>query len=140
MPWITDSELKNSVAAILRTTSSVLPDYWDTTVGESNQEAYDYITAMLADNYTVAQLNTWAARKTFNRRIALCIIFEKETLPEGANYNLEAACKAREELMTLTLVSDDGLPLEAGQSRPGVNYGVFRDDTRRGGFDMDTTL
>lgn len=140
MPWVTDDELKEAVAPILRTMGSSLPAHWSALVTRENTRAYNRIRRVLADKgYTLASLDTWSERADFNLDGAICYILRKSKLADGSEGNgLMEFCKVWEELEKLDkLLSDDGEIFEPTASG-NISFGSY--DTGDDTFTRETVL
>lgn len=117
----------------LRTVAD-LPQHWAEAIAAANDAAYQYCRRVLVGRgFSAAQLDTWDERRIYNRKIAVCMLFEEKGLPdEIPPLTLDRVCKAREELLAADLLAG-GVPLEP--AGPGVNVG-YGDDVD----DDDPTL
>lgn len=71
-PWIADVALKQALADMLKKSVSDLSAYWDRIITEANRSATDDITyRLMARGYSVAQIDQWDQRVTFNTDIGL---------------------------------------------------------------------
>ena len=74
MPWLTDAELKDALADLLRQAGggAALPAAWDSVVTAANNDAEaDIRSALGALGYSPAQIERWDRRKTFSRSLGL---------------------------------------------------------------------
>jgi hypothetical protein len=70
--FLTDAELKASLAATLKVDSSSLAAYWDTLITECNQAAYlDVRGGIIQRGFTSTQADSWDRGKEFQRDIGL---------------------------------------------------------------------
>lgn len=137
MAWITVPDMRRVVANVLKLGSpAALPPHWDEPIEACVESAYVFARSVLAGrNYTPAQMEAWDGKRVWNRRIALCELFEEVGLPDTVNLQtLDRACQAKEELQTLDLTTDGVVIKPAGPSG-GVGYGdsVDDDDPAEGG-------
>lgn len=77
-PWITNDQLKQSVADILKKDVATLAAYWTSFIASANQDAANDITSILmGKGFTQAQINAWDNRVTYNNDIALYLALVK---------------------------------------------------------------
>lgn len=128
--WITDADLKKALASVLKAGSvAYVPSNWEEPLTAAAEEAYHYIRGVLAQrNYTVAQMDQWDARRTYLRKITLCVLFETQGLPEDYNsFSLDRVCAAKEELLTAAITIGGEVIDPVGESA-GIGYGDSVDD------------
>ena len=145
MPWSTDAEVKTALATRMgHDSSSTLPARYNDVVTHANTMAYHKLCEILIAHrgYSLAQLNTWAGRKQYNIRGALCLAFTELSLTEERLQlqSLDRVCSIWEELMTTPLVDEDGeviTPVGVGGS---PSWGKFDDDGDETTIETTTTL
>lgn len=149
MAWITEGDFRRVVSSSMGLASPAsLPARYDEQIEACVESAYQFIRAALAGrNFTPAQIESWASKRVYNRRVALCEFYEEVGLPETVNPStLDRACKAKDELLTIDLIDTTGVIIEPGGTSAGVGYGdsVDDDDPDGGGpfgrITLDSTL
>lgn|GEM_PF-5902160 len=143
MAFVTDAQVKTSVAAALHKASADLPSFWTDIITDANVAAYDDICGHFLDlGFTQAQVDSWDRGVTFNKFLA-----RYQALIDGAG-DQDDVGEWREELnywrQKLTDIStlevDD--ELEEPDSSGSVGHGnlstsndlfsLDQDDPRRG--------
>lgn len=122
--YITDAELKASVAARMKTTVSQMDNmgpHVAVLVSECNQSAYDFIVGLLVGRgYTVAQIDLWDARKSWSLRIGACHVFRALSANTPVQSYIDpnaGVCKAEKDLEAATIVIS-GAEAALGASLP----------------------
>ena len=143
--WITEADAKSSLASVRKLgNSSLLPTSSVALLAETMEEARLYIRRVLAGRgIPVAVQDTWDERRSYNRKIGLCMYFEQGGLPEDYNgFSLDRVCKAREELMTCDILVNGVVYTPDGTTGgAGIGYGdSIDDDSTDGRITMDTVL
>jgi len=143
--WITEADAKNSLASVRKlASSSLLPTSAVALLADSMEEARLYIRRVLAGRgIPVSVQDTWDERRSYNRKIGLCVYFEEGGLPEDYNgLSLDRVCKAREELLTCDILVNGELYVPDGTTGgAGIGYGdSVDDDDTDGRITMDTVL
>lgn len=145
MPWSTDAEVKTALATrIGHDSSATLPARYNDVITHANDLAYHKLREILIAyrGYTAAQLNTWAGRKQYNIRGALCLAFTELSLTEERLQlqSLDRICSIWEELMTMPLVDEDGEVIVPAGLGGSPSWGKFDDDDDDTTIEMTTTL
>lgn len=130
MPYITDAELKDRLAAFLKTSPANLKGYWDTIIPGANQAAHDDITgALILRGYTQAQIDTWDRRVEFAKMIGLYWCLVNGTGAHDYAFETIKLLDRRGDLKTVALhsggVHDD--PDRNGETGLAV-YGTLDDE------------
>jgi hypothetical protein len=144
MAWIEVADLRRTLASVLKLRDvNQLPDHWTPLAIDAVEEAYHTIrTALAARGYSPTQMDSWDSRRVFNRRVAVCIVFENASLPDDFySYALQTACKAKEELADL-VVTEGGIEVEPEYIGGNISWGGFVDDAAAypNSIDTDTRL
>lgn len=146
-PWITEAELLQEVADILKVPLARLDPYWARIIsgnggnGGANQDAANDINSILqGKGFTVAQIDAWDNRVTFNRDITLHLAFKKAGGLAQYDQNAIDSWDRRKQLMDAATImigglvvapgSDDGGGMSAGcitERDIGARYGRERD-------------
>lgn len=85
-PWISEADLKQKVADILKKDVGDLDAYWDRHVATARTDGYGDIAArLLGRGYTMSQLDAWDDRVKYNRHQALYWLFVEGYLPTDAD-------------------------------------------------------
>ena len=71
MSFVTDAQVKDSVAAALHTTAATLEAHWTQCVTDANTAAYDEIVGHFLDlGYSIDQIDSWDRGATFQKFLA----------------------------------------------------------------------
>jgi hypothetical protein len=141
--WITDNQLKTTLAGVLQFNSAAeLPGFWDAVVPVGNEAGYNWLRAALASRgYSPAQMDLWDARETWNRKAGLYETLSLANLDDDrALAALDRLAREMEQLATLTITTN-GVPVDpvpAGSTGPNVGRGA--DVTTDDRFTLDTVL
>ena len=143
MAWIDENDMRRATASVLRMANpSLLPTHWTEPIQACIEEAYQYIRRVLAGRgFTADQIESWDEKRVYNRRVALCMLFEEKGLPDDYNgQSLDRVCKGREELLTADVASGGVVLIPAAKTGLGVGYGDNIDDDTDGHIALDTVL
>jgi hypothetical protein len=141
--WITEADARRSLASVRRLANTAsLPTSAVALLADAMEEARLYIRRVLAGRgIPVAVQDRWDERRSYNRRIGLCIYFEQGGLPEDYNgFSLDRVCKAREELLTCDVLVNGEVYTPDGTTGANVGYGDSVDDDPPGSITRDTVL
>lgn len=114
-PYITDAELKDSVASALGVyPSSDLSAEWDSIISAANKSAAnDIVQALMALSYSISDIENWDQIQDFNRDLGT---FWSLTRGSGlGNYPAQQleSLDRRDELRKLTLIMVSGVGVAA---------------------------
>lgn len=71
-PWVTDADIKATVAAAVGVEVADLADKYDLLVSESNESAVnEIVTALSEKGFTWPQIDSWDRVREFNKHLAL---------------------------------------------------------------------
>lgn len=140
-PWITTEVLSQALADMLKKSVEDLADYYTRIVPAANQAAADDITyRLMARGYSLAQIDQWDQRVTFNTDLGL---FWALTKAGGlGDYSDQWVNKLdrRKELDTIALFVGGSVVLpgeDADGSGFAVGGGRLSEDGYRFNFDTD---
>lgn len=126
MSFITDAQLRNAVAAMIKKDPAALEPFWAELIPIANESAYNQIVSALNDRgYTTAQIDAWDRGAEFQRYIS---IYEVMVLAQAlTDFNLEnlRTFAARVNQLADVVVKTGGEVIEAGADSPEsqVGYG-----------------
>lgn len=146
--YITDADLKASLASAVHVDSSSLSPFWDDLVSKSNQAAYqDVVTGLMGRGFTFAQVNAWDRRVEFNEDIGIywCLLRGGLTADYGEGWkNLDRRKELTSVFLTINGIMQnpgnqpgqpefDFTPIGSGQQQTGNDlFGLDPTDPRLG--------
>jgi len=138
--FVTDTQVKTSVAGALHKSTADLPTWWNDIITDANVAAYDQICHhFLRLGYTQSQIDAWDRGATFNRFLA-----RYQALIDGAGDGEDVGEWRTEldywrgKLEEITTIDDGGaLEEPEGDSAGTVSYGNLSTTTDLFGLDPD---
>jgi hypothetical protein len=122
--YLTDPELKDSVASALNTTAAAMNAKYSAQIADANEAAQAEIKSRLAARgYTAAQVLTWARLEEFNRDLGIWFTFARATALDHEAPPTQAAfdrLDRRLELDTVTLLDAAGDVIELEDDATGA--------------------
>ncbi|MCX7664395.1 MAG: hypothetical protein N2112_02490 [Gemmataceae bacterium] len=137
--FLTDAELKTSLAATLKVDESSLAAYWDTLITECNQAAYlDVRGGIIQRGFSSAQADAWDRGKEFQRDIGLYWLLVKGAGLHEYDQKFIMLLDRREELKSVLIELAGG----ANQTPAGdPSTSIFnRLDTTNDRWTLETPL
>jgi hypothetical protein len=103
MPYLTDTELRTSLAAHMGTTLAELDDkgpQWSVIASEANESSFHHLRAILINRgYSGSVIDGWDARVIWSKRLGICHCLRSGVIHKEIDRTiLEAACKVEEQL------------------------------------------
>lgn len=136
--FLTDAELKTSLAATLKVASGDLPAYWDTLVTECNSAAYlDVRGGLLQRGFTSTQVDAWDRGKEFQRDIGLYWLLVKGAGLHEYDQKFVMLLDRRKELQTVIVELNGESHTPAGDP-PTARFNRF--DTTNDQWTMEKPL
>lgn len=141
MAYITDEVLKQAVAdALTARNPGQLPLHWHNAVPAANVRAYNTILrVMLGRGFTLAQVNAWAERETWNRLLGVCAAcwnVSKGDDDRGEPFRREWEFLLKE--LTEAVFVADGEVVTPTTAAGRISYGVY--DTTEDVHTMEDVL
>lgn len=137
--FLTDAELKTSLAATIKVASGDLPAYWDTLITECNSAAYlDVRGGLIQRGFTAVQADAWDRGKEFQKDIGLYWLLVKGAGLHEYDQKFVMLLDRRKELQTV-LVEIAGGATQTPTGDPST--AIFnRLDTTNDRWTMETPL
>jgi hypothetical protein len=137
-PWITDADLKQALADLLKYDVLDLNPSWDRLVPLANADAAgDINSILLAKGFTAAQIDQWDNRVTYNRDIALYHLLVKGAALAAYDQTTVDKLDRRKMLEESAALMINGAIVTPGaDDSAGVGGGVIDDSNYR--INMDT--
>lgn len=110
MAWITDAALKEAVANSMGQLPAELASRWDTLISEGNTAAYYLILRKLGERgYTVTEINSWAEKEIFNRKIGMLFALQEGGVLSTFSDTFIRSIDRRKELETALIINTSGV-------------------------------
>ncbi len=137
--FLTDAELKTTLAATLKVAEGELPAYWTTLITECNQAAYkDVRGGLIQRGFTSTQADSWDRGKEYQRDIALYWLLVRGAGLHEYDQKFILLLDRRKDLQT-TLVEIAGGTNQAPTGDPST--AIFnRFDTTNDDWTLETPL